>query len=104
MGATLTIPASSYGPIEFPYPAALGRAKKFLKQLLRNLSAAQDEFIHEMGTLNALTELVRQLKMFARREGPFSSPPSSDTLAWWRALSASLDANVLAVCCLYWLS
>jgi len=36
--------------------------------------------------------------VYARQEGPFSSPPSSDTLSWRRALSASLDANILAVC------
>jgi len=101
MGFTFTVPASRNGPNEVPYPAAFERAKKFLKHLLRNLSEARDKFIHKIGALAALTELVRQLKMYARQEGPFSSPPSSDTLSWWRALSASLDANVLAVCCLY---
>ena len=98
MGSTFMVPALHNGPNEVPYPAAFERAKKFLKQLLRNLSEARDKFIHKIGALAALTELVRQLKMYARQEGPFSSPPSSDTLSWWRALSASLDANILAVC------
>lgn len=101
MGFTLTIPASSYGPNEVPYPAAFDRAKKFLKGLLRSLSDAKDKFVLEIGSLVALSELVRQLKMYARREGPFNSAPNSDTLLWWRALSESSDAHVLAVCHLY---
>ena len=101
MGLTFVIPASHNGPNEVPYPAAFERAKKCLKLLLRSISEAQDEFIHKIGGLTALTELGRQLKMYARKEGLFSSPPSSDTLSWWRALSESLDANILAVRDLY---
>ena len=66
--------------------------------LLRRLVEAKHEFITEMGAMVALTRLGRQLIMYARREGPFSSAPNSDTLSWWRALSESSDANVLSVC------
>lgn len=81
MGFTFTVPASHNGPNEVPYPAAFERAKKSLKQLLRDLSETRDGFIHKIGALTALNELVRQLKMYARQEGPFSSPPSSNTLS-----------------------
>lgn len=86
-----------HGPNEVPYPAAFEHAKKFLKQMLHSLSDAGDEFILNMGALVVLRELIRQLKIYVRREGPFGSPPSSATLPWWRALSESYDANVLAV-------
>ena len=101
MGPTVTIPASSYGPKAVPYPTAFGRTKKFLKVLLRSISDAGDEFISAMGSLVALHKLVHQLEMYARREGPFSSAPNSDTLSWWRTLSDSTDAHVLAVCYLH---
>jgi hypothetical protein len=55
------------------------------------------EFIVNLGVKTAMKEMVRQLEMYARREGPFTSPPGSDTHSWWRALSESSDANVLAV-------
>ena len=74
---------------------------KFLKTSLRSLSDAKHEFVSEMGAMVALTELVRQLKIYARREAPFSSAPNSDTLSWWHALSESSDARVLAVRYLY---
>lgn len=97
-GHTIMVPSLQSGPNEVPYPTAFKRAKKFLKDLLQRFSAAKHEFVLKMGSWTALNELVRQLKMYARREGPFSSLPSSDTLSWWRALSESSDANVLAVC------
>ena len=97
------MPAPSHGPNEVPHPGAFDRAKKFLKGLLRSLSDTKNEFVLGMGAKVALIELIRQLKMYARREGPFSSAPNSDTLSWWRALSESSDAHVLAVCCPRWL-
>jgi len=97
MGLTLTVPAPNHGPNKVPYPAAFKHMKKFLKILLRSLSDAKDEFVLEMGAMVSLTELVRQLKIYARWEAPFSSAPNADTLSWWRALSASSDAHVLAV-------
>ena len=97
MGLTLMVPASTHGPNEVLHPGAFNRAKKFLKVLLRSLSDTKNEFVSEMGSLVALKELVRQLKIYARREGPFGSTPNSDTLSWWRALSESEDAHVLAV-------
>jgi len=37
----------------------------------------------------ALTELVRQLRMYVQWEALFSLAQSSDTLSWWRALLGS---------------
>jgi len=71
-----TVPASNHGPDEAPYPAAFERAKTFLKTLPHRLSDAKHNFILEMGTMVALTELVRRLRMYARRETPFSSAQS----------------------------
>ena len=99
VGHTVTMPAACEGPSRVPYPAAFERAKKFLKDILYNLWKAKDEFVVQLGPRVALEKLaLHQLPMYARREGPFSSPPSSDTLSWWRALSESADADVLAVC------
>lgn len=98
MCLTVKVPAQCPGPNEVPFPAAAERAKKFLKDLLQKLWDARDEFVVSIGSLVALRELVRQFKLYARRDAPFNSTPSSDTLSWWRALSSSSDANVLAVC------
>lgn len=98
MGPTITVLPAHDGPNEVPYPSAFERAKQFLKGLLYKLWKAGDEFVRKIGSRNALEELIRQLKMYARQEAPFSSTPSSDTISWWRALSESSDANVLSVC------
>jgi hypothetical protein len=76
---------------------AFVRTKEFLKALLKPVCEAQHEFIMSIGVKKSMKEMVRQLTMYARHEGPFSSPARSDTLSWWRALSESSDANVLAV-------
>lgn len=102
MGPTLTVPTLGHGPNEVPYPAAFDRVKTFLKVLLRRILDTKNEFVSEMGSMTALTELVHQLKMYARQEGPFSSAPKSDTLSWWRALAESNDAHVLVVRCWNW--
>ncbi|KAF9784289.1 ribonuclease H-like domain-containing protein, partial [Thelephora terrestris] len=96
MRPTITVPAQFSGPNEVPYPAAAKRAKEFLKNLLQKLWIARDEFIVNIGSLAALRELARQFKLYARRDAPFNSTPSSDTLSWWRALSSSSNANILA--------
>jgi len=99
MGHTITMPPTHSGPsaLQVPYPAAFARTKEFLKVLLKPLCEAQHKFIMNIGVKKAMREMVRQLEMYARCEGPFTSPPGSDTLSWWRALSESSDANVLAV-------
>jgi hypothetical protein len=98
MSHTISIPAFVEGPKQVPYPAAFERAKKSLKALLRSLTDAKDEFVLKLGARFALTELARQVEMYARREGPFGLAPNSNhTLSWWRVLSESSDAPVLAV-------
>jgi len=99
MGHTITVPPmhSDPSPPQVPYLAAFIRTKEFLKVLLKPLCAAKHEFIMNIGVKRAMKEMVRQLELYARGEGPFASPPRSDTLSWWRALSESCDANVLAV-------
>jgi len=97
MGYTVTVPCLHPNPSSVPYPVAFVRTKEFLKVLLKPLCEAQHEFVMKIGVKKAMQEMVRQLEMYARREGPFTSPPKSDTLSWWRALSESCDANVLAV-------
>jgi len=99
MGYTITVPPVRSNPNTppVPHPMAFTRTKEFLKDLLRPLCDTQHEFIMSIGVKKAMQEMVRQLRMYARREGPFASLPTSDTLSWWRALSESYDANILAV-------
>jgi hypothetical protein len=100
MGHTIMVPPaqSDPSPPQVPYPTAFTRTKEFLKVLLKPLCEAQHEFIMSIGVKRAMKEMVHQLEMYARHEGPFTSPLRSDTLSWWRTLSESCDANVLAVC------
>ena len=99
MGYMITVPPVRSNPNAppVPHPMAFTRTKEFLKDLLRPLCDTQHEFVMSIGVKKAMQEMVRQLRMYACREGPFASPPTSDTLSWWRALSESYDANVLAV-------
>lgn len=72
MGFTVTVPPTHDGgdSPQVPYPAAFTRTKEFLKVLLKPLCDTQHEFIMGVGMKKAMNEMVRQLTMYARHEGP----------------------------------
>lgn len=69
------------GAPSVPNLTAFTRTKEFLKRLLKPLCDTRHEFIIGVGVKKAMHGMVRQLELYARREGPFTSPPIADTLS-----------------------
>jgi hypothetical protein len=108
MGTSISIPARNIlqPPDDtVPIPRAYGRAKEFLKIMLRNEveliqrspGEQKDSSIQTLGVHTIIDEFRKQLIAYVQGNWPFDVPHGGNTLEWWERVKKHPHARVLAV-------